>query len=79
MNQYDNMMEFMFGLYRDNGDAWDIEQHGFPGVDNLGAQSQNVQSARISGVDFQIMGEGKITENLGFTIFAGSSIQIKQF
>jgi len=70
-NQYDNMMEFMFGLYRFDGTPWDNAVHGFPSLANFGAQSQNVQSARITGFDIQIMGAGHITDDIKFNIFSG--------
>ncbi|HEU4717167.1 MAG TPA: TonB-dependent receptor, partial [Bacteroidia bacterium] len=49
--QYENMMEFAFG------------QFGKPTVDplfGLGFRSENIGSTRTRGVDFSLMGEGKI-------------------
>lgn len=71
INQYDNMMEFAFGVYNSDGTPWDYGTQGIPSLSNFGAQSQNVQSARITGIDFQVVGTGNISENVGFQIFAG--------
>ncbi len=74
ITQYRDMMEFMFGVYHPNGDPYIFPA---PGVDpptigeNFGAQSVNVQEARISGIDIQVIGKGDITDELGFSIFAG--------
>lgn len=75
MTRYQNMMEFMFGIYYPNGDPY---IYPAPGVtdpptiaDNFGAQSINVQEAQISGVDIQVMGKGNITDDFGIGIFAG--------
>ena len=69
-NQYDNMMEFMFGIYNTDGSPWDYTT-GFPSLSNFGAQSQNVQTARITGFDIQLMGAGHLTDDLQFNIFSG--------
>ena len=69
-NQYDNMMEFMFGIYNTDGSPWDYAT-GFPSLSNFGAQSQNVQTARITGFDIQLMGAGHLTDDLQFNIFSG--------
>jgi len=69
-NQYDNMMEFMFGVYNSDGSPWDYAT-GFPSLSNFGAQSQNVQTARITGFDIQLMGAGHLTDDLQFNIFSG--------
>ena len=69
-NQYDNMMEFMFGIYNTDGSPWDYTT-GFPSLVNFGAQSQNVQTARITGFDIQLMGAGHLTDDIQFNIFSG--------
>lgn len=59
--QYSNMMEFRFGAY------------GNPSTDPLfgfGFQSVNIGPTRVRGVDFSIMGEGKIGM-LDITLLAG--------
>ena len=73
VTKYQNMMEFMFGLYYPNGDAYVYPQPGVPppSFGNFGAQSRNVQEAQISGLDFQIMGQGNLTQNFSIDLFAG--------
>ena len=59
--QYSNMMEFKFGAY------------GNPLTDpffGLGFQSVNIGPTRVRGVDFSIMGEGKIGK-LDISLLAG--------
>lgn len=61
VNQYNNMMEFTFGIY--NPDT--ISLNFVPGtlgyIKNwIGFQSQNAEKARISGVEFSFNSEGKI-------------------
>ncbi len=61
VNQYNNMMEFTFGIY--NPDT--ISLNFVPGtlgyIKNwIGFQSQNAEKARISGLEFSFNSEGKI-------------------
>ncbi len=59
--QYSDMMEFTFG------------QYGNPMIDplfGLGFKSINIGSTRIRGVDFSVMGEGKIGK-VGLMLLAG--------
>lgn len=67
INQYDNMMEYTFGLY----DTTTFERlTAFqPGAD-YGFSSRNVQSARITGVDVSLAGAGKIGD-VKVTVLAG--------
>ena len=60
VTEYDNMMEFTFGLYDSLGKPWDIETMGFPSFNDFGAQSKNVEKARISGGELTITGTGEI-------------------
>lgn len=55
--EYQNMMEFTFGLYLPDS----IAQPTFNDVlNNIGFKSINIGKARINGLDFSIGGEGKI-------------------
>ena len=61
--EYDNMIEFIFGVYKpDSAD--------FPTLDDIGFKSQNVGKARINGIDIGISGSGKAGK-LPLTLFAG--------
>ncbi len=50
--EYNNMMEFIFGLYKP--DTVEI-----PTIDHIGFMSINVGKARISGVDVSLTGQGQ--------------------
>ncbi len=54
INEYQNMMEFTFGLYNPPGTT--------PTLDWLGFQSQNAEAARITGIEFSFNSAGKIGE-----------------
>ena len=78
LTRYEDMMEFVFGLYGSNGNDLDWNQLiALVGgnIDNLnnffGARSTNVQNANIPGFEVSIVGEGNITDELGFTTLAG--------
>lgn len=73
INQYDNMMEFVFGIYNPlNGNLldptnpadlaifFDLQDQGFTINDMVGFRSQNSEKARITGVEFSFNSEGKI-------------------
>ena len=70
VTEYHNMMEFTFGLYDSVGNPWDITEMGFPTFNDFGAQSKNVEDARISGAEISIVGTGKIGE-IDINILAG--------
>jgi outer membrane receptor protein involved in Fe transport len=50
--EYQDMMEFTFGVYLADSNA-------IPTIDDLGFKSINVGAARISGIDLSINGQGK--------------------
>ena len=56
INEYDNMMEFTFGLY--------YPGEGFPPISEIekwfGFRAENAESARITGLDFSLSGMGNI-------------------
>jgi outer membrane receptor protein involved in Fe transport len=54
INEYQNMMEFTFGLYNPPGVT--------PTLDWLGFQAQNAEAARITGLEFSFNSAGKIGE-----------------
>ena len=70
VTEYHNMMEFTFGQYDSLGTPWDIATMGNPTFNDLGAQSKNVEDARISGLELSVIGTGKIRE-IGIDILAG--------
>lgn len=61
--EYDNMIEFIFGLYP--SDTTEI-----PTIDDIGFKSQNIGKARITGLELGISGTGLIGK-LPVTLFAG--------
>jgi iron complex outermembrane receptor protein len=68
INEYSNMMEFAFGLYKPDSvtlTSTNIKNY-------LGFQAQNAESARISGIEFSFnstgnIGEVQIVSLLGYT------------
>ncbi len=54
--RYDDMMEFTFGYWGNNG---------------FGFKSVNVGKTQISGVEFSVSGQGKINNNVTINILAG--------
>jgi iron complex outermembrane receptor protein len=62
INEYDNMMEFTFGLYPPPGLTINLTQPDDPGyiLNWLGFQAQNAEKARISGIEFSFNSQGKI-------------------
>jgi iron complex outermembrane receptor protein len=64
VNQYDNMMEFTFGLYPVEGIQVNLTNPEDPGYITkwLGFQAQNAEKARISGMEFSFNSQGKIKE-----------------
>jgi outer membrane receptor protein involved in Fe transport len=77
VTSYQNMMEFTFGIYESDGTPSDpstITSAPDPVaayVARFGAQSKNIQAARISGVDMSIVGKGNFTDDFGISILAG--------
>ncbi len=69
---YENMMEFTFGTYHDNGTPWVYDPNATdnPGLSSFGAQSKNVENATIKGGEISVMGQGKIKE-INISILAG--------
>lgn len=58
INQYDNMMEYTFGIY--NPDSIILTPSNF--TDWVGFKSKNAEKARITGVEFSFNSQGKIGE-----------------
>jgi len=58
--QYDDMMEFSFGVWGTSGTQAD-----------LGFKSVNVGETQISGLEFSVSGQGKINNSLTVNILAG--------
>lgn len=61
--EYDNMMEFAFGIYKP-------DTAEYPTLDDIGFKSLNAGRARISGIDLSFNGQGKAGDFL-FTYFTG--------
>lgn len=66
-NQYDNMMEYTFGIY--DTTTFEAVSTLVAGSD-FGFSSRNVQSARITGIDVSLVGAGKIGD-VKVTVLAG--------
>ncbi|MCH2229356.1 MAG: TonB-dependent receptor [Crocinitomicaceae bacterium] len=73
VNQYDNMMEFTFGVYIPEGTSVTLnpdDQNYFGNF--VGFQAQNAEKARITGLEFSFNSQGKIgdvelTSLIGYT------------
>ena len=63
LSEYENMIEFMFGVY--SSDSLSL-----PTLDDIGFKSQNIGSARITGIELGISGAGLIGK-LPVSVFAG--------
>lgn len=61
--EYQDMMEFVFGIYLPDSNA-------IPTLDDLGFKSVNIGAAKITGIDFMINGTGK-AGIATFNYFAG--------
>lgn len=59
--EYTNTIEFSFGPWGTSGNF----------LDDLGFKSLNTGNARVSGIDFSILGQGKFTDNFGLNVLAG--------
>ena len=75
---YQDMIEFMFGIYDSLGNDLDYNQFisllggNINNINNLfGARSTNVQNANIPGFEINLVGQGDFTDNLSFTTLAG--------
>jgi outer membrane receptor for ferrienterochelin and colicins len=62
--QYANMIEFTFGLWRDS-------RTGVPLPEALGFKAMNIGSTKISGGDFVVGGEGKLNEDWSLRFLVG--------
>src|SRR5690606_31606565 len=64
INQYDNMMEFTFGLYiPDSVKVLSLNESSPNYIGKyFGFQAQNAEKARIAGVEFSFNSQGKIGE-----------------
>ena len=71
--EYKNMMEFAFGSYVPDSIPIAPLDPFAPGYPSkwMGFRAQNAESARINGVDFSIIGKGKIGKKLEMSVFAG--------
>jgi iron complex outermembrane receptor protein len=81
VNQYDNMMEFTFGLYiPDSVTILSLTPSQSNYVGNfLGFQAQNAEKARIAGLEFSFNSQGKIgevelTSLMGYTYMSPISL-----
>ena len=68
VNEYDNMMEFTFGIY--NPDSVTLTQDNI--FDWIGFQAKNAEKARISGIEFSFnsigsIGQFEIISLIGYT------------
>jgi iron complex outermembrane receptor protein len=61
--EYQDMMEFTFGLYLPDSNT-------IPTLDHIGFKSLNVGAAQITGIDLSISGQGK-AGSVSFNYFAG--------
>ncbi len=61
--EYNNMMEFIFGIYKPDSVS-------IPTIDHLGFKSLNIGKARINGVEVSVSGEGK-TGKVYYQFFTG--------
>jgi iron complex outermembrane receptor protein len=61
--EYDNMIEFIFGLYP-------LDTSEIPTIDDIGFKSQNIGDARITGFEIGISGAGLIGK-IPVNLFAG--------
>jgi len=78
VTQYTNMMEFMFGVYDQDGTDINFEQllllinNDFSKIPNyIGARSTNIQNANIPGFEINLVGQGNITDEINFSILSG--------
>ena len=83
INEYQNMIEFTFGIYNPfNGDAVNAVQgdpvydaltdQGYTIYDLIGFRAQNAEAARITGIDFSFnsfgsIGDVEIVSLMGYT------------
>ncbi len=65
--QYDDMMEFTFGLW---GDGLDANGNPLP-LGPFGFKSVNVGKTQISGIELSITGQGRVNSNLTINTLAG--------
>jgi iron complex outermembrane receptor protein len=61
--EYEDMMEFTFGLYLPDSNT-------IPTLDHIGFKSLNVGAAKITGIDLSVNGQGK-AGNFNITCYAG--------
>ncbi|MEE2953787.1 MAG: TonB-dependent receptor [Bacteroidota bacterium] len=64
--EYDDMMEFTFGMLGDTI-FW---ENGFP-VGGIGFKSLNIGGTQISGIELSIAGSGKLTKDIEINVLAG--------
>jgi outer membrane receptor protein involved in Fe transport len=64
--EYQNMMEFAFGVYNEEPIIVFTDYFKW-----IGFRAVNAENARITGIDASIVGKGKIFRKVDLTIFAG--------
>lgn len=67
VSQFENYIEFIAAQWN----TFDLTNPNLIEASGLGFKSVNTGDARVSGVDFSILGQGKFTENFGMNILAG--------
>lgn len=72
ITQYDNMMEFQFGLYNPPGTqvVFVPQSHPYHFTKWIGFSAVNAEKARISGIDVSLIGRGKIG-GIDIAVFSG--------
>jgi iron complex outermembrane receptor protein len=72
ITEYDNMMEFQFGVYNPPGTqvVFLPQSHPYHFSKWIGFSAVNAEKARISGIDVQLIGKGKISV-LDVAVFCG--------
>ena len=71
--EYENMMEFAFGVYHPDPSRLNLF---FPTSTDyiakwMGFRAENAENARITGVDVSLVGKGKLFRKMDLIIFAG--------
>lgn len=67
ISQFSNYIEFIAAQWN----TFDVSNPNLIEASGLGFKSVNTGDARVSGVDFSILGQGNFTENFGINILAG--------
>ena len=71
VTEYDNMVEFTFGVYNPSNIALSFDPNDEGYIFNwVGFRSENAERARISGIDIELAGTGKVGQTQ-LTVYAG--------